>query len=52
MVQLFNGATDEAVAQCNVEYNYSGSSGTVIAFNANDGRSQMVWDVAGWAREA
>ena len=35
--------------QCNVEYNYSASSGTVIAFNANDGRTQMFWDAAGMA---
>lgn len=39
-------------AQCNVEYNYSGSSGTEIAFNANDGRTHMLWDVAGQALES
>ena len=52
LISVDNTGTPWQGAQCNVEYNYSGSSGTVIAFNANDGRSQMLWNVAGQAQEA
>ena len=52
LISVDNTGTPWQGAQCNIEYNYSASSGTVIAFNANDGRTQMLWDVAGQAQEA
>lgn len=47
LISVDNTGTPWQAAQCNIEYNYSASSGTTIAFNSNDGRSTMLWDVAG-----
>ena len=52
LISVDNTGTPWGGAQANLEYNYSASSGTVIAFNANDGRSAMLWDVAGQALES